>query len=96
MLMANKTKTTKTIDTINDTAKQAGLVLMAAAMTLGLLEVPHEQDKRAVMPVNPVFETVGIVGEHGNDSQRREREETGPHYISYGVNQRTPGRTGKI
>jgi hypothetical protein len=95
--MSTKTKNETVIDKINDTAMQAGVVLMTAAVTLGLVDVPqtNKPDKRVVLPANkPAF---AFAGENEElNPIRREREETGPHYVSYAVNQRTPGRTGKI
>jgi hypothetical protein len=94
--MSTKTKNTKTkTDALGTLAQQAGLILMTAAMTIGMVEMPDEA-KRAVVPHQPAFAFAGTE-QGGNDpnSIRREREETGPHYISYSVAQRTPGRTGR-
>ena len=71
---------------------------MAAAATIGMLEMPEHPDKRVVVPHQPAF---AFATENGGNNQqdntlRREREEAGPHYISYSVAQRTPGRTGKF
>lgn len=97
--MANKTKTKPTaIDKISDVAMQGGVVLMAAATTLGLVDLPNEPDKRAIVPNQPAFATAPEFGNKpvGSDSFRREREDVHPHYVTYGVQQRTPSRTGKI
>lgn len=68
---------------------------MTAAVTIGTLDVP-EQDKRVVVPTQP---KLAFAGEENNDSLnnplRREREEAGPHYVSYSETQRTPSRAGK-
>ena len=95
--MANKTKTNKTADVITDAAANLGIVLMTAATTLGMVDVPVHQDKRVVLPARArfAFATESENGLQGNQL-RREREEAGPHYVSYSVYQRTPGRTGKI
>jgi hypothetical protein len=97
--MANKNQKAKTAaDTLTEIATNTGVLLMTAATTLGLLEVPAQPDKRVIMPNQPVFSFANVTAEHeaqGNQL-RREREETGPHYISYNISQRTPGRTGKI
>ncbi len=95
--MPTKTKNTKTpVDKLAEVAQQAGIVLMTAAVTLGMLELP-EHSKRVIVPNQPVPEFAD--SENKTDSNdnilRREREEAGPHYISYSVAQRTPGRTGK-
>jgi len=96
MFMANKTKNKTTVNQIQDIAANAGLLLMTAAATTLMLEVPEHPDKRAVLNPQPAYSAPGQVAEHEPGStMRREREETGPHYVSYSVAQRTPGRTGK-
>ncbi len=96
--MANKTKNKSPASQIQDIAANAGLLLMTAAAATLMLEVPDHPDKRAVLTPQPVYSSPGQVAEHEmpGSSMRREREETGPHYTSYSVAQRTPGRTGKI
>jgi hypothetical protein len=96
--MAKKTKINKTAAALTDTAANLGLVLMTAATTLGMVDVPQHPDKRVVLPTRPSFAFAGQNAESELQSStlRREREETGPHYISYNVAQRTPGRTGKV
>lgn len=75
-------------------ATRAGFLLMATAATIGLVELPEHFNTRVVAPGMPAVMLVAEqTGEHG--PQRREREETGPHYISYSVTQRTPGRSGR-
>ena len=92
--MALKTKTTG--QKINAAAGQGGLLLMAAATSLGLVEVPQHPDKRAVLATQPNFAFATEQG-GGQDNQiRRERDEVGPHYVSYNITQRTPGRTGRF
>lgn len=72
--------------------------MMTAAVTLGLVELPQDEEKRrAVVPARAIFEFAGVSNEEqGSNPLRREREESGPHYISYGVTQRSPGRTGRL
>ena len=96
--MANKTKINKTADTITDVATNMGIVLMTAAVTLGMVEAPVHPDKRAILPIQPHFAPAlaGVEGDNHSNDIRRERDEVHPHYTSYSVNQRTPGRTGKI
>jgi hypothetical protein len=95
--MSTKTKIAKS-DRVADVATQAGMVLMTAAATIGILELGTHPNKQIVVPGQPklAFETnqAGVNPQETNPL-RREREETAPHYISYNVNQRTPGRTGK-
>lgn len=99
MFMAKNTNTAqKALNNIQDTALQGGIVLMAAASTLGLVEVPHDPDKRTILPTQPAYAVNAEVGNHptGSNDMRREREETHQHSHTYGVSQRTPGRAGKI
>ena len=98
MFMANKTKNKSTANQIQSLAANAGLLLMTAAATTLMVKVPEHNDKRAVLVPQPAYSAPGQIAENempGN-SMRREREETGPHYVSYSVAQRTPGRTGKF
>ena len=93
--MANKTKTSKTaMDQINDATQNAGLLLMTAAVTLGMVELPEHLNNRIVIPNQPSYAQVGNNVQNDN-TLRREREESAPHYISYSTVQRTPSRTGK-
>ncbi|PIZ61607.1 hypothetical protein COY17_04085 [Candidatus Saccharibacteria bacterium CG_4_10_14_0_2_um_filter_52_9] len=96
--MSAKTKNTNTVqDTITDIAQQTGIVLMAAATTLGMVELQHEQPgNKVIAQVQPAFATVTEQTQQDPGSLlRRKREEAGPHYVSYSAAQRTPGRTGK-
>ncbi len=93
--MSAKTKTNTLQDSVGTAAQQLGILLMTAATTLGMFELPEHPDKRIVLgQAKPAFAEV-MPTENGGNPLRREREETGPHYISYSVAQRTPGRTGK-
>ena len=96
--MSTKTKNIDKpiVGKLTDIAQQAGIILMTAAVTLGMLEMP-EHSKRVIVPNQPAPEFAENGNETNPDSSalRREREETGPHYVSYNVTQRTPGRTGK-
>lgn len=75
---------------------QAGLVLMTAAATIGMVELPEHPNK-VVVPNQPVFAVASDTYNNERDNPlRREREETAPHYISYNTSQRTPGRTGRV
>ena len=95
--MSNKTKTLENtvVDRAQEIGAQAGFLMMAAAATLGMIEMPEHFNQRVVATAQPAF---ALVEEHGaghDNAQRREREETGPHYTSYSVAQRTPGRSGR-
>jgi hypothetical protein len=85
--------TTKSLDQIS---QQIGLVLMAAAATFGIVELPDRASAKVVVPSQPTFAFATQLSQEGNNPLRREREESAPHYISYSVTQRTPGRTGRF
>lgn len=88
---------TKTIETLKDhsleTVQHLGIALMAVATLMGVVEVP-EHGNRTPMMMQPSFVFAAEPAENGS-TLRREREETGPHYVSFGVSQRTPARSGK-
>lgn len=91
-----KTKNTKTTaDKLAGVAQQIGLVMMTAAVTFGMFELPDRSSK-IVIPNQPVFEFADNNSEaNPNNPIRRENEENEMHYISYSVAQRTPSRAGK-
>lgn len=93
MINKIKTETTATEKAAN-LAAQIGIVLMSAATTLGMLEIPDQDKKAIIMPSRPAFAVVNESSDNANPL-RRERDETMPHYISYAVSQRTPARSGK-
>ena len=78
--------------TLTTTIRQLGFALMTIATVAGLVEMPERPIKAALLA--PAY----VVNNQSSDSNplRREREEAGPHYISYSATQRTPGRTGRI
>lgn len=91
-----KQQTTTTFN-IQEVAKNAGLVMMTLAATIGMVELPEHPNSKIVVNAQPAFAfATNNTGTEHQSSQRREREESGPHYISYSAAQRTPGRTGKI
>ena len=85
------TKTNKKLEanTLAERAQQVGFIMMATAAMLMLVEVAEHRLREVIAP--QVAHT-SQHSEQGNDPMRREREETGPHYTSYGIAQRTPGR----
>jgi hypothetical protein len=96
--MSTKIKTIKTpTEQLTKLSQQAGLLLMTAAVTMGMIELPEHANNKVILPTQPTFAfATNNTGEFDpNNPVRREREETGPHYISYSIAQRTPGRTGK-
>jgi hypothetical protein len=94
----NKIKTKTAADKLSQAGSQLGVMLMTAAVTLGMLELPEHPNSRVVVPGQPAFVFAENSGDaNPNNPIRREREEeTGPHYISYSVAERTPSRTGKV
>lgn len=109
LLRLTKTKQMHTSDSkhnINfsatEAAKNTGIVLMTLAATLGMVELPDHPNSKIVVNAQPVFAfatnnvTTENTATESKSSQRREREEAGPHYVSYSAAQRTPGRTGRI
>jgi hypothetical protein len=94
--MSQKTKNIKTKqDKLTEILQQSGLALMTVAATVGMVELPAHPEKRAVIVPNAPAYAVATDNSGEQNPLRREREETGPHYISYSVAQRTPGRTGR-
>lgn len=95
--MPTKTKNTKTKpEKLFEAAQQAGLVLMTAAVTLGMLELPDHPNSRIVLPSQPAFAWANENEDlNNNNVLRRSNEETEQHYISYSVAQRTPARSGR-
>jgi len=98
--MSTKTKNIRNnTEKLADVTQQLGLLLMTAAFTLGMIEMPEHGNQKAIVPSQPTFAFAQNQNEggapNGDNAMRREREEAGPHYVSYSVNQRTPSRTGK-
>ncbi len=93
--MSTKIKKPSTTDKLNTAAMQAGLILMTAAATLGMVELPEHPNK-ITLTTQPVFAFSTESSNKESSPIRREREETAPHYISYSTAQRTPGRTGRV
>lgn len=96
--MSTKTKNSKTpIEMLAQASQQAGLMLMTAAVTIGMVELPEHPNSKIVVPNQPSFAFANDNNgeENLNNPMRREREEAGPHYTSYAINQRTPSRAGK-
>lgn len=94
--MPTKTKTApSTLDTLNHLAQQAGLLILSAAVTVGMLELP-DRGSRIVVPNQPAFAWANENEDLNNtNTLRRTNEETEQHYISYSVAQRTPSRSGR-
>jgi hypothetical protein len=90
-----KNKKTQTVtDKTLEAAQQAGLLLMSAAVTLGMLEPSDHLGRQVVLPNQPAF-ALARINDDLNNPLRRESEETAPHYVSYSEGQRTPARSGR-
>ena len=90
----NKNNTKNITERLPELGQQLGMLLMTAAAIVGMLEITDHPNKVMVGNQQPVFAYAGHSGDDQN-AQRRERDETGPHYTSYSIGQRTPSRTGK-
>jgi hypothetical protein len=66
---------------------------MAVAATAGLIDVPEQHERRAMLSTTPVYAFAGEQQQNDTNTLRRERDEAGPHYVSYSAYQRTPGRS---
>ncbi len=95
--MPTKTKNVPTkSEKLLELTQQASMILMTAAVTLGMTELPGHPDRRIVLPNQPAFAWANDKGEsNNNNTLRRESQETEQHYISYSVAQRTPARSGR-
>ncbi len=92
--MSTKTKNSKLpVNHLGELAGQAGIIIMTAAVTLGMLEAPDHNTSKIILPNQPAF----VFAENGeeNNPVRREREDTVPHFISYSEVQRTAPRSGR-
>lgn len=94
--MSEKQKINTTNELLSQIGLNAGLTLMALATAIGIVEIPDHLKVRteALVPVRANMSQINQEISQEN-SFRREREESGPNYISYSVSQRTPGRSGK-
>jgi hypothetical protein len=92
MLIKNKNKTPS--EKIRNLGAQASVLIMAAATTVGVMDMQSDQKIKIVVPNQPTFAYATESGQQNSPIQR-EREESAPHYISYNTAQRTPSRHGK-
>ena len=93
--MSIKNKNQSISEKLANIGTQAGVVMMAAAATVGVMDMQGHERIKVVIPNQPIFAYETNNTESNNPIQR-EREEVAPHFISYNVTQRTPGRHGKI
>jgi len=92
MVLKNKKLTFK--QKLLNMGTQTSVVLMAAATTVGVMDMQDHARVKVIVPNQPTFayETENTAN---NNAIQREREESAPHYISYNTFQRTPSRHGK-
>lgn len=98
MAIKNKNSQIKIQDRLQTAAAQLGLVLMAGAATMMTVETLHAREAsqhKIVVPNQPSTMHAELQNEIGGGHERREREETGPHLVSYGAAQRTAARAGR-
>jgi hypothetical protein len=93
--MSVKTKTITTPEKALALAQQAGIILMTAAVTLGMTETSNRTNARIIVPNQPSFAMATEQDEQNNNVLRRESEESEKSYVSYSVTQRTPARSGR-
>lgn len=92
--MSIKNKKISNTQKLRNIGTQAGVMLMAAATTVGVMDMQDHQSIKVVVPNQPTF-AFETENTELNNPILREREESAPHYISYDVAQRTPSRHGK-
>jgi hypothetical protein len=93
--MSIKNKQKSLTQKLQNLGAQASVVLMAAATTVGVMDMQEHQGIKVIVPNQPTF-AYETENTESNNPVQREREEVAPHYISYDVSQRTPSRHGKI
>ena len=94
VLLFNKTNIMQNItEQLTTSAANLGLALMTVAVLSGMVEVPENDRARAVLPMKA--ELAPAPAESAESTLRREKEESGPHYVSYSVAQRTPARSAR-
>lgn len=94
----SKTNSYKTLltDEVQKLAATFGLILMAAAAVLGMVELTDGRERVVLTRPATVFAPINNQIGEGTDSQRREKEEeASSHYVTYGTAIRTPSRTGR-
>lgn len=83
-------------DEVQQFAAKAGLLLMASAAVLGMVELSDGREKVILTRPSAVFAPINNQIGQGTDTQRREKEEeASSHYVTYGTAIRTPSHTGK-
>lgn len=96
MVTKNKKSQAKLKERLQVVSAHISFILMASAATVMTLEgLQHRENHRVVMPSQPSQVHAQVPHEIGGGHERREREETGPHFISYGASQRTAARAGR-
>ena len=93
--MSIKNKQTSVTQKLHTLGTHASVLLMAAATTVGVMDMQEHKGIKVIVPNQPTF-AYETENTESNNPVQREREEVAPHYISYDTSQRTPSRHGKI
>lgn len=88
----NTKKQNSNADFLSEIAEKAGMIVMTAAAISGFFELPSHGIVRVALPGQSSLAFANLDDEL-NSPVRREREEAGPHYVSYSVSQRTHSRS---
>jgi hypothetical protein len=93
--MSNKIKKLSTAEKLTDLSAKLGIIIMSAATTLGMVELPsHIKAPVLVSTSKPAF-AYNSNESNGSNPMSRERDDITAHYISYNESQRTPSRSGR-
>jgi hypothetical protein len=75
-------------------AANVGIVILSAATTLGMIDLPDHLRGQVLTPITPAFNFANFSNDK-NNPVRRDSEDSAPQYVSYSVNQRTVARSGR-
>ena len=93
----NKNFLEQSFERIAEAGKNAGIVIMAAAVFTGMLELSSQQDTSVTLLNQPVLAFAGNSTASDNPLRReKESSETSSVQISYNTTQRTPARSIRI
>jgi hypothetical protein len=92
--MSKNQKNSNTYKWFRKLSSRLSMFVMAATATIGVMDMQNDPRLRVIVPNQPTFAVETNNTELLNPILR-EKEETGPHYVSYSVSQRTPSRHGK-
>lgn len=93
--MLEKIKTNTINKNLTEAAGHMGLIMMTAAATLGMIELPEHFNSRVVLIGQPAKALASELAGEASNPIRREREESPQHFVSYSIAQRTPPRSSR-